>query len=190
MKLLNVLFHHLHQAKLLHFNETDYKNRLMILCFGSKYLTIYKCPVICDKHFQSLCPPHADNGKKGIFFYAYGQVRSGNIDISGERLLKLYLFNCQNTPEFTVTSLIKPTITCNVFNYDLYRQLLIQEETMTIMCCVWLYPTVSAWVNKFQSFLNFLLLQTLSKHRPQAWFGNHASVSGLDFDKELYTNAS
>lgn len=68
LKLLNVLFHHLHQAKLLHFNETDYKNRLMTVCFGSKYLTIYKCPFICDKHFQSLCPPHADNGKKVSFF--------------------------------------------------------------------------------------------------------------------------
>lgn len=67
LKLLN-LFHHLHQAKLLHFNQTDYKNRLMIVCFGSKYLTIYKCPFICGKNFQNLCPPHVDNSKKGSFF--------------------------------------------------------------------------------------------------------------------------
>lgn len=31
LKLLNLLFNHLHQAKLLHFNETDYKNGSMIV---------------------------------------------------------------------------------------------------------------------------------------------------------------
>lgn len=125
LKLLNLLFHHLHQAKLLHFNQTDYKNRLMIVCFGSKYLTIYKCPFICNKNFQNLCPPHADNGKKVSFLCLWPSKtnfgkRSGNIDISGGRLLKLHPFNCQNTPEFTVTSFIKPTNTCNVFNNMIY----------------------------------------------------------------------